>query len=215
MNNSIYFGSWNGSLFSINASSGLLRWASVRLTNNVSNAQPCANHGGIYSTPTYWNNTLYITAGSSYLYAINPSNGSILWKQDTANFSTQSKWYYHLIESSTIIYNGSAYVGISSACDHLPYNSTKRNNNISMIQGQLLMIPLTGPSHVPTHIFNVTTGASYKYTGGGIWSTGSVDPARNTIWVTTGNAIDNATSQGPYPYTDAILGLFGTLHEWA
>jgi outer membrane protein assembly factor BamB len=201
----LYVASWGGKLYALDARNGNILW-SDQLTNAVS-VSGCATwnhvHGGIYSTPTYYQGMLYETAGTSNLSAIYPSNGTIAWKADVANSSVSNATSPYMdaqLWSSPLIYNGSAYVGLASGCDRHAF------------QGQLVQVPLSWSTtnHPVKHVFYATPGNTsgtghniVNNTGGGIWSTPTVDPANNVIWVTTGN-YNNTNVKG---YSQSIVGL--------
>ena len=104
----------------------------------------------------------------AYLLALNASDGSLIW-------STQLDPDLNSISTaSPIIYNGIAYVGVSSSEERL-VNPTFRGSlaAISLANGQILW---------QTHF--VPTG----YSGAPVWSsTPVIDVTRSQIYVTTGN----------------------------
>jgi outer membrane protein assembly factor BamB len=93
----------------------------------------------------------------------------------------------HYNWSSPTVYNGYAYVGISSFCDS------------PLVQGELLRVNVS--THQVENTFNVVPDGQV---GGGIWTNPVVDPATNTVYVATGSA-DAAN-----PYAVAILALDAT-----
>ncbi|HEV2429747.1 MAG TPA: PQQ-binding-like beta-propeller repeat protein, partial [Thermoplasmata archaeon] len=215
----VYAGSWNGHLYEFNATSGQEVWNLTLTTPHVagygSTYGACWREGGIPSTPTVTvsraggvsYNTVFVTAGTG-LYSINATRAAyqpgqaINWFTNLTNYSDVPNagrdWGYHYLWSSPLIYNGSAYAGVAETCD------------ARSVQAQLFQIPLagSGPYHAPAHIFDVT-GASGTApdVAGGIWSTPSVDPVTNLLWVSTGN--ENSTWSGSWSqyYTRSILAL--------
>jgi hypothetical protein len=142
VNGSIYVGSWNGTFYSLNAANGAINWHD-RLTSGVNSTGGLPGnghiHGGIYSTPTYYNGMIYETAGVSNLTAIYPTNGTVAWCADVGNNSTNpaSQYYKAQIWSSPVVYGGFVYVGQSSASDNYAY------------QGLLVQVPIAGPTASP------------------------------------------------------------------
>jgi hypothetical protein len=196
-NNTVYFGSWNGVFYALYASNGSQRWNQT-LTNPVTYTRygNVSNHGGIYSTPTYQNGVIYETAGSSRLYALNASTGSVLWWSNVASNLSSIGYSYYLIWSSPLIYSGYAYVGLASASDgHLE-------------PGQLVKVPLSGNHNVTTN-FTVDWNGNPSTTGGGIWSTPSIDPSTKYIWLSTGNE-NNSAPPGSWGHSREILALNAT-----
>jgi outer membrane protein assembly factor BamB len=213
----LYVGGWNGKLFELNAASGDPVWnlslAPRYHLVNWSLDSTFWNEGGIASTPAVVSRTVgnasyttvYVTAGSEYLYAINastqPAGGAptVEWRQNTTSYSPLSsgstEWGYHYLWSSPVIEGAYAYVGLSALYDHIP------------IQAQVLQLPLQGPSHAPSHVFDVT-GQSLNPNDveGSIWSTPAVDPSTNTLWVATGNN-NGLFYSGIQPLTESLIGL--------
>src|SRR5450755_4740134 len=108
------------------------------------------------------------TPCGSYLLALNGSDGSLVWS--TALDPNPNT----LATASPIIYNGIAYVGVSSSEEGLT-NPTFRGSlvAISLANGQILW-----------QTYFVPAG----YSGAPVWSsTPVIDVARNQIYVTTGN----------------------------
>ena len=86
----------------------------------------------------------------------------------------------HYNWSSPLLYNGYVYIGIASLGD------------CPLVQGQLLQVDLT--THQIVNTFNaVPTGQ----VGAGIWTSPSVDPTTNTIYVSTGTEGQEPTSTQP------------------
>src|SRR5262249_13603438 len=75
----------------------------------------------------------------------------------------------HYNWASPLLYNGSAYIGVASDCDD------------PLVQGQVLKVNLSTHQRVGT--YNVVPNGQV---GGGGWTSPSLDPATNTIYVTTG-----------------------------
>lgn len=104
----------------------------------------------------------------AYLLALNSSDGSLIWSTPLdPNPNSVST-------GSPMIYNGIAYVGVSSREEQID-NPTFRGSlaAISLANGQILWQTYFVPS---------------GYTGGAVWSnTPVIDTARSQVYVTTGN----------------------------
>ena len=182
VNGTVYMGSWDGNVYAINASSGVVRWK----TNTTGLDYTGCNAPGIDSTPAIWNGTLFVGGGRPDLYALDANNGSVLWTVDLANASGASApWDAHKVWASPLVYNGSVYIGVASGCDN------------PLVRGQFFQVSVS--SHSITHIFNAVPSGEV---GGGIWGSAAVDPATNTVYITTGN--EEFSSQ---VYARAILAL--------
>ena len=111
--------------------------------------------------------------------------------------------------ASPLIYDGYAYVGIASNCDQ------------PLVQAGLdqinLQTNLTTTSHLVVHRFNTMPNRSGKEViGASIWSSPSVDPENNTIFVTTGNPVSKI-EVGPQNYSESVIALNATtlqLESW-
>ncbi|MCI4360137.1 MAG: PQQ-binding-like beta-propeller repeat protein, partial [Thermoplasmata archaeon] len=168
VNGTAYFGAWDGNLYAVNALSGSLVWK-VALPGGAD--YTACGEPGIAATPAVWNDTVFIGGGNPTLYALNASSGSIRWTIDLANVSGASTpWTAEKIWSSAALYNGSLYVGVASGCDS------------PLVRGALFQIGLE--DHAVDHVFFTLPAGEI---GPGIWSSPSIEPASDTIWVTTGN----------------------------
>jgi len=168
VNGTAYFGAWDGDLYAVNADTGTLDWK-VALPGHADYTG--CHEPGIAATPAVWNNTVYIGGGNPSLYAVNAQNGSIEWTLDLANVSGSSTpWTAEKIWSSAALYDGSIYLGVASGCDS------------PLVRGALFQIGLR--DHMVDHAFFTLPAGEI---GPGIWSSPSVDPTSNTVWVTTGN----------------------------
>jgi outer membrane protein assembly factor BamB len=175
-----YFGSWDGYEYAVDAATGTQRWRTFLGTTNMPGCFPPA--AGVTSTAAVVRGVVYVGGGDSFWYALDSATGTVLWKVFTGDNSTTGGHYNW---SSPLIANGFAYIGIASFGD------------CPLVQGQLLQVNLS--THQIVNTFNtVSTGQL----GGGIWTSPSLDPATNTIFVTTGTA--TLTSQ---IYAQAVIAL--------
>ncbi len=171
----VYFPDWSGNLYKLSTATGATIWTHTM-----------ADYGmppGIMSrtTPTLYGQKVIIGASvplaasesdpnpfGAYLLALNSSDGSLIWSTlldpDLNAIST----------ASPIIYEGIAYVGVSSTEEGLGHPT---------FRGSLVAISLaTGKILWRTHF------APYNYSGVPVWSsTPVIDVARSQIYVTTGN----------------------------
>ena len=200
-NGTVFVGSRNGYLLAYDARTGTALgpttvpswtppylgqtfYSTCRGDNGTQSPQP-----GLTATPTLRNGRIYEDAGVPQFDTI-ALNGTVLSRVDVGNRSN-SPWYYDYGWASPLLYRGSAYVGTAALCE---YNNADPNSmDWKYVQGQLLELNLSNGTIV--HVFNVTRGASLADVGGSIWSTPSVDPRTNIVWVTTGN--ENASGQTP------------------
>ncbi len=178
----VYVSAWDGYEYAFNLTNGSLRWKTFIGQTTFS---ACSDNTarGTTSSAAVENGTVYVMGGNPYLYALNATNGSIEWKtSELVNYPSGGDYNW----ASPLLYNGSAYVGLSTACGS-PGS-----------QGMLLAINLSG-NHSVTHTFAIVPSGQ---AGGSIWTTSAADPATGEIWVTTGDA-GSATSG----YSQSILAL--------
>ncbi|MBV9099517.1 MAG: PQQ-binding-like beta-propeller repeat protein [Candidatus Dormibacteraeota bacterium] len=166
-----YFGSWDGFEYAVNTSTGGVIWkTSLGTTTDPNCSYPTT--AGITSSATVYNGAVYVGGGDSNWYALNASTGAVLWTVPTGDNSVAGAHYNW---SSPLIYtatdgNTYAYIGIASNCDN------------PLVQGQLMQVNLT--THAVTNVAKMVPDGGQV--GGGIWTSPTVDPTTNTIFVSTG-----------------------------
>ena len=168
VNNTIYWGSWDGFEHATNLS-GKEIWATNLGTS--SNIECSPSEVGVASTATVAAVTigktktliLLVGGGDGNFYALNASNGKVIWK----DFLGESP--DHFIWSSPVTYRGSVYIGIASLGD------------CPSVQGQLVQMNMVDGTI--QNIFNVVPGGCI---GGGIWGSPTIDTKSGEIYVATG-----------------------------
>ena len=170
-----YVGSWDGFEYALNATTGALIW---KTSLGITTAPACSPPAlGVSSVAAVVGGVVYVGGGDSNWYALDAASGSVLWSVPTGDNSATGGHYNW---SSPLIVGNSAYIGIASLGD------------CPLVQGQLLRVDLTTHAVVATVNF-VPAGQ----VGGGIWTTPSIDPSTNTVYVTTGtrNMASQTTSE--------------------
>jgi len=179
-----YVGSWDGSEYAIDTTTGTVIWKSPNL--GITTDPGCSPVNlGITSSADVENGVVYVGGGGPYWYALDATTGAILWDVYTGDNSQQGAHYNW---SSPLIYNGFAYIGVASNCDN------------PLVQGHLMQVSLTTHQVVNDYDF-VPNGE----VGGGVWTTPTLDPSTNTIFVTTGTLNDYTQTQ-----SQAIVALNAT-----
>lgn len=178
VNNTLFYGSWNGEEYAVNAATGLVEWSRDLGTDPGCGYAPM----GISSTAAYDRGTLYLGGGDGYWYALNATTGQVDWRYFVGAPPTFNNYDW----ASALVYGSSLYIGVASCFDN------------PLVRGALVQVNLTG-SHTANHTFYTVPA---NETGADIWTTPAADPGSNTIWVTTGN--ENSS----YPtYANAIIAL--------
>jgi outer membrane protein assembly factor BamB len=168
VNNVVYIGSRDGYEYALDATTGALKWKTFLgvTTGGSTCTQPPA---GVTSTATVVNGVVYVGGGDAYWYALNASTGGVLWRVFTGDNSITGGHYNW---ASPLISNGFAYIGIASLGD------------CPLVRGQLLKVDLQ--THLVVGTLNFVPGGD---AGGGVWTSPALNPATNTIFVTTGTRL--------------------------
>jgi outer membrane protein assembly factor BamB len=183
-NTLVFWGDWSGFLHATNVVTNARVWTTFLGQTTDSSCNPPLV--GITSSPTVTtiNGTLEVIVGGGddNLYALNAATGKVLWRTPFPG-SAPSNYIW----SSPTIYNGDIYIGSSSLGD------------CPLTQGQMLQFDATTGKLL--HQFDsVPVGC----TGGGIWSSPSIDAADGAVYVTTGT---QSKCTGANVYAPALLKL--------
>ncbi len=182
-NKTAYVGSWNGYEYAYSERSGKLLWRSFL---GVTRADCDGNMftQGVTSSPALVGGRLYLGGGGPRWYALNATTGRRLWSVPTGDNSPTGGHYNW---SSPVVYRQHAYIGIASLGD------------CPLVQGELLRVNIV--SHAVENVWKVVPDG---HLGGTIWTNPVVDPATNTVFVTTGNRPGADTSE---PYAESVVAL--------
>ncbi|MCI4361924.1 MAG: PQQ-binding-like beta-propeller repeat protein [Thermoplasmata archaeon] len=177
-----YIGSWDGNFTAYNLLTGAVVWKTFL---GVSAYCPTKVTIGVSSSATIYRNTVYVGGGNGTYWALNATNGKVVWMYKQGS---PLNGYYSW--SSPLVWDGHVYVGAASLCD------------MPLVPGGLY--ELDASNGTLDHLFRTV---SPTMLGGSIWSSPSLDVARNTIYVTTGNP-PNATDGTNY--TQAMIAVNAT-----
>jgi large repetitive protein len=165
-NNLIYWGDWNGVEHATNFS-GKDVWT-VNTGQNVDSAcsPPVAGVSGTATLATIGGLAVdYFPGGDVNMYAVNALTGVILWKTKLGNGGSGGDYLW----GSPVLYNGNLYQPVASFGD------------CPLVNGRLVeMNPYTGAIENTAYMENAGC------TGGGIWSSPTVDASDGSIYVSTG-----------------------------
>lgn len=188
-NNTIYWGSWDGYEHATNLNGQQLWQTYVGMTTPRSNCSiPPA---GVAASATVTSITLngiattaiIVNGGNAHVYALNASNGSILWSTAVGTSPDYMLW------GGTTVYNGDVYTGVSSYGD------------CPLVTGGVFQLDaLTGNI---LHTFN-TVSAPCR--GASVWMTPTIDIANQALYVSTGNKTSCKTA----PLSLALVKLSTT-----
>jgi len=190
--NTVYVGSWTGYEYALDAATGALKWKTFLGITSVCDNPPVQQ--GVSSAAAIQNGVVYVGGGDGNWYALEAGTGKILWSVPTGDPKTG-----HYNWASPLIYGGYAYVGVASGGD------------CPLVRGQLLKVSLSEHRIVDT--FDVVSTGQL---GGTIWTSPTLDPETNTIYVTTGNPV-NPAAPCAEPLAPAIVALDATtlaVEDW-
>ncbi len=184
-NGVIYWGDWNGDMHATSLSGKALWSTSLGTSPKPAGCPYNLATLGILSTATLGtingHAALWVGGGSGQLVALNASNGKIIWQTSLRSEPGDVIW------SSPAYYHGSLYVGVASwqGCPDEFGQIVRVNAGTGAIQNAIKF-----SSILPA-----------KCEGPGAWSSPSVDPSSNSVFIDTSN--DRCDSR----YQDAILQL--------
>lgn len=182
----MYIGSWDGNEYAIDLATHQQIWK--QFLGISMQSKPCYGGGniGVTSTAVVKNGVVYVGGGDGNMYALNAADGSVLWRH-----FMDAPPYYNF--SSPLVYNHRVYVGESAFCD--PPGTQGKFVALNTSDGSVA----AGP----------TTLVPNGQTGAGVWSSPTLDTARNRIYITTGNLAGGASGT-QQPYAAAFVALDAT-----
>jgi polyvinyl alcohol dehydrogenase (cytochrome) len=223
-----YFPDWGGYVNKVDAATGALIWSNKLSTyDNVA--------GSVSRTsPAVAGNTLYVgDQNGGHLSAIDASTGHLLWTTQVDSHPAA------ILTAGPLVSNGVVYQGVASAEEAFAARGTYPcctfrgsivavNATTGAILWQSYMVPDNGG--VPCTSQNPVSGCGYS--GAAIWgTTPAIDPATNTLFVTTGNnytvpdSVKTCEANGgtpgqcldPNDHVDSIVALNATTGQikWA
>ena len=186
VNNVLYFPDMGGMLWAV-TSAGKVLWSNpvsgyTGVTGDVSRDSPAIDGNELITGDGWGGNRLGTGAN---VFAVDRTTGKLLWS--TAVDSNPAA----IITGSPTVYNGVAYVGVSSYEEVLAKQTgyqccTFRGKVVALnaTTGQILWTAYTVPSNNNGSDSNLPG----YYSGGAVWgSAPAVDPATGLLYVTSGN----------------------------
>ena len=180
----VYFPDWGGYLNKVDAATGAQVWS-----------RPISDYDGVpgsvsRASPAVVGDTVYLgDQNGGYLFAVNASTGAPVWTTRVDPHPVA------IATAGPLVYNGVIYQGMASleegaATDPNYPCCTFRGSVVAVDAGtgQVLWKTYTVPDNggVPCSTKSPASGCGYS--GGAVWgTTPAVDPASNTLYITTGN----------------------------
>jgi quinohemoprotein ethanol dehydrogenase len=188
----LYIGSWSGVFYALNAVSGKQIWSfQVDLVGRCNAAKGCRIGSSAQVDPT--NNLVFFGAANGYLYALNASNGKLVWKK----LLGKSNDGYE-IWSSPVLYNGNIYVGVASGGDDPCVVGRVDTYN-----------ELDGTPVWSFSTLDQSTCPQGTCVGAAVWSTVAIDTSNGIVYASTGNpgASCAPASKNAALYPDSVIAL--------
>src|SRR5215469_3818658 len=213
VNGVVYFPDWGGNIWAVNANNGRLVWGHQLsdyglAPGTISRTSPAVVDGIVYI------GTQYNTSGpTGWLLAINAGNGNLMWKTQPITSNP-----FPVITGSPVVANGVVYVPMTSN-EEFAAAQGSQNYHCCSVSGSVVAVNAATGAVIWS--FNTVPAG---YSGGAVWGSNPVlDPARNTVYVGTGNnygvptdpayvaCINNGgtrtTCQSPNNHADSIVAL--------
>jgi outer membrane protein assembly factor BamB len=188
-NNMVYWGSWDGLEHASRLSDGTDVWA-VNLGQTTGSC--IKSTYGVLSTATVASLSIngvttpvvFVGGGNANLYALDGNNGTIIWQTVLATTPA------HFIYSSTALFNGSVYVGVSSFGD------------CPLLDGSIVQVNAT-----TGQIQNTFHSVPPSCRGGSVWGSLAIDEVSGMLYFGTGN---KGKCLQPEPLVQSLVELNAT-----
>jgi glucose dehydrogenase len=194
----VFVGAWNGVFYALDAVTGQQVWSfTVDYVGGDCNAGPPAKcRIGSSAAVDVSKNLVFFGAFNGYLYALNATNGQLVWKVLTGDSIAAG----YEVWASPSVYNGMVFIGTSS------------HGDIPCIPGGSVIAynELTGQ---PVWDFNdidqSTCPGGGTCVGGSIWSSLAIDDVNGIVYAGTANPGSTCTppTQNAGLYPDTVLAL--------
>jgi outer membrane protein assembly factor BamB len=189
----VFVGSWNGTFYALNATTGAEVWTFT--IDTVPATGSCATTPidctRIASSAAVANGDVYFGAGNGYVYGLDAATGSKIWGTQLGD-PTQGVEIW----TSPAVYNGVVYVAAAS------------HNDEPCVPGKV--VALNASTGAIAWTFDATDPT---VPGVGIWSSPAIDTSVSPaiVYIGTGNpgnsCVPAATGTPSFSYPDGILGL--------
>jgi polyvinyl alcohol dehydrogenase (cytochrome) len=192
VNGVVYFGSWDGKEYAVDAKTGAKIW-------ELDLGQPTR------SAAAYADGVLYFGDITGYLYAVDAKTGVVKWKKRLDTHPSV------VATGSPIYYQGRIYIGASSHEEAAMLR--KRDYVCCTFRGSVIAFDAANGNEV-WRFHTIPEPATERGkdkngktlmgpSGGAVWSTVSLDPAAKRLYATTGNQYTGPAVK----HTNAILAL--------
>jgi polyvinyl alcohol dehydrogenase (cytochrome) len=191
----IFVGSQDGSVYALDAASGCVHWTTM-VQSQV--------RSGIATGEIAGNPAIFFGDSAGYVYALDGTSGKQLWRMRPDEHPAST------VTATPVFHQGRLYVGSASREEALSVSSsyaccTFRGSESALdaatgkVVWKRYMIPEVAKQRAKTR----RGAAAFGPSGVGVWTAPTLDPERDTMYVTTGdNYSEPATSM-----SDAVVAL--------
>ena len=193
----LFFGSGNGTVYSIDARTGCEYWT-FKAPSTVRSPVTIAPFGkGRFAA--------YFGDGQANVYAVDANTGELMWKTKIEDHKLAG------ITGSPKIYGGRVIIGVRSGAEEMlaagpKYECCTFQGSLASLDaetGKLVWKTRTIPDP-PKIIRQNSVGTNlYGPSGAAIWSSPTIDEKRKAVYVGTGNNYSDPVT----PYSDAVLAF--------
>jgi polyvinyl alcohol dehydrogenase (cytochrome) len=195
----VFAGSDNGFIYSLDAATGCVYWSfeGGSIVRGSLTVGPVTGQGDARYAVFYGD-------GHANIFAVNAQDGLLLWK---------TKVDSHVVARITAgarLYNGKLFVPVSSSEEFSSGTPdypccTSRGSLVAMDAntGKILWKTFVVPGELKAIKIQSNGVVLYAPAGGGVWATPTIDPVRQAVYISTGDAV---TFPSP-DTTDGVLAL--------
>src|SRR5258708_26502362 len=193
----LFFGSADGTVYSLNAKTGCVYWTFKAPTTVRTPITIGEMAKGGYAA--------YFGDGQASVYAVDAQTGELIWKIKVDDHK------YAVITGGPRLYNGRLYVPVRSGIEEMLAGNpqypccTFRGGLVALAAatGKQLWKTFTTPDPHTTKSKNKAGTDMFGPSGAAIWSSPTVDVKRKAIYVGTGNNYSDPVTK----YSDAVLAF--------
>ena len=190
-NGRVFIGSSSGTVYSLDAASGCIRW----YFNAAGGVRAAVSIGqiGTSAGPRY---AAFFGDGASFTYAVDASTGKLIWKTKVDDFPVAR------ITGSLLFYKGRVYVPVASgeeAAGASPnYECCRFRGSMVALDastGKQIWKTYTIPEEPHKTTKNKIGTQLWGPSGAPIWSSPAIDEKHNALYATTGDNYSDPTSR--------------------
>jgi outer membrane protein assembly factor BamB len=159
----IYWGSFDGYEHATDLSGHEIWKANLGSRSNCAPLNPL----GVVSSAAVVNGVVYVGGGDDNLYALNASNGSVIWKTPVGDPTTNT-----FVWDSPLVFNNTVYIGGAT---------TGESTGCKLVRGLFESINASTGA-IENTFYPVAAGC----TGAGIWASPTFDTSTGAVYLSTG-----------------------------